>query len=245
MSPDRQPDGPDESELYDFADEPPPLPPRPPVPEPVPEPEPPAADSLEGEIDLGDDAPRPRRRKKKRRPREEPEPDAPPDEIPFKPPRDILEREDLPPPRPWWVVPAILGVIGFLLCLVPIIVLAFKEGASTGLVLVAVTVVGVAVQVAVVTAFLMGVGTVFGIDYGPAVEAVGKLAAVVLVVDGITGVSLLWNPCALVLGALVGAGVFQYLFRLSVFEMLLSVAGMVGASWVLNAVVIANLASKG
>jgi hypothetical protein len=250
MSPERrspEPD-PDGSELYQFADEPPPLPPRPAVPEP--EPPPPPADHLEGEIDLGDEAPRPRRKKKRRAEHaqkdvEEPEePVEEPIEVPLKPPRDILEREELPPPRPWWVVPAILSVIGFALCLVPIIVYASKEGATTGLALVGLTVIAVVVQVVAVTAFLTAVGTLFGIDYGPAVEAVGKLAAVVLVVDGLTGVMLLLNPCALVTAAIIGAGVFQYLFRLSVFEMILSVAGMVGASWVLNAAVVAILASK-
>jgi hypothetical protein len=209
-------------------------------------PPPPELASREGEIDLDDAAPAPRRKRKRRkedRPTD-PEPDWEPVEAPPKPPRDILDREELPPPRAFWVVPAILSGIGFALCLVMIGVIASKEGASVGLGLVLLTVIGVVIQVAAVTAFLTAVGTLFGIDYGPAVEAVVKLVAVILIVDGLTSVSLLWNPCALVFGAFAGAAVFQYLFRLSVFEMLVSVAGMVGGAWVLNAVVISILASK-
>jgi hypothetical protein len=104
---------------------------------------------------------------------------------------------------------------------------------------------GLVVQVVTVTAMLMVVGGFFGIDYGPAVEAVLKLAAVIAVVDGLTAVILFTcSPFGLILAVIVGAGVFQYLFRLSVHEMLLSVAPMVAAAWVLNASVVGILLQK-
>ena len=58
MSPERptsEPD-PDGSELYQFAEEAPPLAPRQPDPEPEPPPSPPPLDVNEGEIDLDDEA---------------------------------------------------------------------------------------------------------------------------------------------------------------------------------------------
>ena len=213
------PDPPDPDEELDaaylFAD--PAAPPEPPAPEP------------------------PRTRKKKRRRAEGEEPAA---EAPREIGDRILQREEESPGR-WWAVPAGLIAVGFLLCLVPIVYVMVKGGAGIGVALLAAAVVGIVVQVAAVTAFLSGVGYVFGIDYGPAVQAVVKLAAVVVLVDGLTGSFLLINPCALVVAVLVGCGVFQYLFRLSVFEMLLSVAGMVGAAWVLNAVVVVMLLKRG
>src|SRR5207248_2473837 len=96
-----------------------------------------------------------------------------------------------------------------------------------------------------VTVFLGGVGHFFGIDYGPAEQAVVKLAAVVALVDGLTGALLLVNPCAMILAVVVGCGVFQYLFRLSVTEMILSVALMVGVAWAVNTFVILYFVSKG
>lgn len=186
-------------------------------------------------------APEPPRKRKKRRRPGDPAPPPAPQEIGDR----ILNRADETTPPGWWKVPAALIAVGLLLCLVPIIVLAVKQGAAVGgLVLVGVSA-AVLVQIAVVTAILAVVGTFFGIDYGPATQAVVKLAAVVALVDGLTGAMLLVNPCAMVMAVVIGCGVFQYLFRLSVTEMILSVALMVGVAWGVNTFVVLYFVSKG
>jgi hypothetical protein len=195
-----------------------------------------------------DPAPKKRRRRKREADEEtaseETEPEAEPgpkrpDEVGER----ILTREEEDRGR-WWAVPVGMIAVGLVLCLVPIGVMAAEIGAGKAALYLVLMLVAVVVQVAGVTAFLMAVGTFFGIDYGPAKEAVLKLAAVVAVVDGLTAVMLLCNPCGLVLAAIIGVGVFQYLFRLAVFETLISVAGMVAAAWILNAAVVSILVSK-
>jgi hypothetical protein len=132
----------------------------------------------------------------------------------------------------------VLFAAGFALSLIPAGVLAAKSGASAGAGVFGLVVAALVVQVVAVTGLLVVVGHLFGIDYGPAVEAVVKLAAVVAVVDGLTAVIYLsCTPLGLMVAALVGAGVFQYLFRLSAHEMMLSVVPMIAAAWVLNAAV--------
>ncbi len=220
-------------EGYTFADpEPPPA--RPPVPLPP-------ADDLPTDHELSlEEETRPRRRRRRRPGGEGEEPEGPPRE----PGDRILSRPEAPPPTTWWAVPAGLLAVGFLLCLVPIAVLADKFGAAAGAGLLALLLVGLLVQLAAVTVLLMAVGHLFGIDYGPAAQAVLKLAAVVAVVDGLSGVFFLCSPFGPMAAAIIGAGVFQYLFRLSVHEMLLSVAAMVGAAWVLNYIAFGILADK-
>jgi hypothetical protein len=183
-----------------------------------------------------------RRRKKRPRAGDEDEPEI---EGAAEPGDRILNREEVQSPPTWWVVPTGLFAGGFVLSLIPVGVIAAKSGASAGAGVFALLVVGLVVQVVSVTGLLMVVGQLFGIDYGPAVEAVVKLAAVVAVVDGLTAVIYLGcTPLGLMLAALVGAMVFQYLFRLSIHEMLLSVAPMVAAAWVLNFLVFAAVADK-
>ncbi len=216
-------------ELYLFAENEPEPAARPPVP--IPEP------------------PAPKKRRK-RKPEEDEETVAEETEAEDEPPQRtgevgdrILKREEDNPGK-WWAVPVALIAVGLLLCLVPIGVLASELGVGKSLGYFALTLVLVAVQIAGVTVFLVAVGTFFGIDYGPAKEAVLKLAAVVAIVDGLTAAMLLWNPCGLVVAVLFGVGVFQYLFRLAVFETLLSVAGMVAAAWILNAAVFSIILSN-
>jgi hypothetical protein len=227
-------------EGYAFADPEPPA--RPPVSLP-PVDDQPAGDPHEMSLDeeTGD---RPRRRKRRRHTggaEDEPGGEAAVEE----PGERILRREEVQSPPNWWVVPAGLFAAGFVLSLIPVGVLVAKSGASAGAGMFALIVVGLVVQIVTVTGLLMVVGQVFGIDYGPAVEAVVKLAAVVAVVDGSTALILFTcSPFGLVLAVVVGAGVFQYLFRLSVHEMLLTVAPMVAAAWVLNASVVAVLLHK-
>jgi hypothetical protein len=224
-------------EGYGFADPDPPA--RPPVPLP-PVDDAPARDEHEMSLD---EETRPRRRRKRRR--ADGDGDEPDGEWAEEPGDRILRREEVQAPANWWVVPAALFAGGFVLSLIPVGVLAAKSGASAGAGMFGLIVVGLVVQVVSVTAALMVLGQFFGIDYGPAREAVLKLAAVVAVVDGLTAVILFTcSPFGLILAVVVGAGVFQYLFRLSVHEMLLSVAPMVAAAWVLNASVVGILYQK-
>lgn len=224
---------------YAFADPDPDPPVRPPVSLP-PADGAPARDQHEMSLD---EETRPRRRKK--RLRADGAGDEPEVEGAEEPGDRILRREEVGPPPTWWVVPAGLFAGGFVLSLIPVGVLAAKSGASAGAGLFALLVAGLVVQVITVTAVLVVVGQLFGIDYGPAREAVLKLAAVVAVVDGLTAVMFLVGfPLGLMLAALIGAGVFQHLFRLSIHEMLLSVAPMVAAAWVLNFLVFAAAADK-
>jgi hypothetical protein len=206
-------------EAYQFADELGPLPPPA---------EPPAP---------AEEAPAPRR--KKRRPQ-------PTGEVAEEHRDRILDREDEPPPVAWWVAPVILIVVGFLLCLIPVVLVASEKGAAVGLKAAAVALVGVPVQVIAVTALLVVIGQFFGIDYGPALHAVVKLAAVVVIVDGLTAaLAVGCTPLGLMMAAIIGAGVFQYLFRLAIHEMLLSVAGMVLAAFLLNAYALRLLVTRG
>ncbi|HVK18224.1 MAG TPA: hypothetical protein VM533_14875 [Fimbriiglobus sp.] len=218
-------------EGYGFADPEPP--PRPPLSLP-PADEPPVRDQFEITLDEEpEDRPRRRRRRRGEEGEDEPEPEG------AEEPGDrILRREEVAAPPTWWVVPAGLFAIGFALSLAPAVVLAAKSGVSAGAGALALVVAALIVQVVAVTGLLVVVGQLFGIDYGPAVAAVVKLAAVVAVVDGLTAVIYLTcTPLGLLLAALVGAGVFQYLFRLSAHEMMLSVVPMIAAAWVLNAAV--------
>ncbi|HET6572769.1 MAG TPA: hypothetical protein VFG68_04135 [Fimbriiglobus sp.] len=189
-----------------------------------------------------DEETRPRRRRR-RRPADG-DAEEPGGEPAEEPGERILRREEVQSPPNWWAVPVGLFAVGFALSLVPVGVLAAKSGASAGAGLFALMVVGFLVQLAAMTVLLMSVGHLFGIDYGPVVEAMVKLAAVVAVVDGLTAVFMQCSPLGLIPAALLGAGVFQYLFRLSIHEMLLSVAAMVGAAWVLNFVLFAIVADK-
>jgi hypothetical protein len=224
-------------EGYAFADPEPPA--RPPVSLP-PVDDAPARDQHEMSLD---EETQPRRRKRRRH--ADGDEDEPGVEAAEEPGERILRREEVQSPPTWWAVPAVLFAGGFVLSLIPVGVLAAKSGASAGAGMFALIVVGLVVQIVSVTGMLMVVGQVFGIDYGPAVEAVLKLAAVVAVVDGSTALILFTcSPFGLVLAVVVGAGVFQYLFRLSVHEMLLSVAPMVAAAWVLNASVVGILLQK-
>jgi hypothetical protein len=221
------------AEPYRLSDEPPPPRPTHPV-EPDAELLPPA----DGARD------RPRRRRRRRR-REEEADEGEMDQDVALPdrPREIgeriLSRPEEPAPPNWWVLPAVLTGVGGVLCLIPLVVLAVQSGAAFGAVLAVLTVCAIVVQVALVSGFLMAVGSFFGIDYGPAHHALVKLAAIVTVVDGLTGtIALGCLPCGVVIAGLVGAGLFQYLFRLAIYEMLLTLSGIMVASWALNAVII-------
>ena len=176
--------------------------------------------------------------------------DPPPDETdpaaepPLRPRVDILDRPDPEPTRPWWQVPLLLLAGGAVLCLTSIAVVAFQKGFGTGVVLTLMAVGGLTLQVLVTSGLLAAVGVFFGIDYGPLPEAVLKLAAIDTVVTGLLGGGGLllaggagWAaPCGLVLGFVAGFALFQTLFKLSVSEVLLTLAGLMGASLGLLAV---------
>lgn len=189
-----------------------------------------------------DDPPR-KKRKKMRRPDDEA--DDPLGSVRAKPRVDILDRPDVPPRVGWWVAPVVVMGIGGLMCLVPIVFVAVKVGVETGFVAMAAMAVAIPVQIAAVTVLLTVVGKLFGIEYGPVREALLKLAAVVTIIDGMTGTFVLCNnPCGLMAAAVLGAGVFQFLFKLQIHEMLLSVAGMVFFAFLLNGLLLSMLISN-
>ena len=161
------------------------------------------------------------------------------DEPPLRPRPDILDRPlDDGPSRPWWQVPVLVLAGGLVLCLVPIVVVAFQKGVGTGLVLTLLAVGGLTVQVLVTSGLLAVVGHFFGIDYGPLPEAVLKLAAIDAVVTGLLGGGGLllaggayWAaPCGLLVAVVAGFALFQTLFRLTMSEVLLTLFGLIGAS---------------
>jgi hypothetical protein len=166
------------------------------------------------------------------------------DEPPRRPRPDILERPLPEPASPPWQLPLLVLAGGLLVCLVNIAIVAFQKGVGTGFVLLLMAVGGLTLQVLVTSGLLAVVGHFCGIDYGPAPEAVLKLASINTVVTGLGGGSVLlaandavWAaPCGLVLAFVAGFALFQTLFRLTVAEVLLTLAGLMGASLALNAV---------
>ena len=84
-----------------------------------------------------------------------------------------------------------------------------------------------------------------GINYGPVVEALTRLVAVVLLVNGVTLAGSLLNiPVGLVVGSLFGVPAFWWLFKLSLHDTLISVGIMAVPSWVLAALVFAAMITR-
>jgi hypothetical protein len=156
----------------------------------------------------------------------------------------ILDREEVPSAVPWWAMPAGIFLLGCFFLLGPLIFISIQEkDARIGLYGVIGLSVGVGGEVVAMIVLLMLVGAAFGIDYGHPVHAVVKLTALITYVNGQTLlVSMLCFPCAsyfaiLLAGMLAGSaayGLFIMLFRLSVYESLLTVGGIVVSSWLLN-----------
>ena len=160
----------------------------------------------------------------------------------------VLDRPDDVPPRPWWLATAIVAGVGAVFCLIPIVVVAMKakQAAPTvALYLVMAAIVALIVETVVVTALMVFVGQLFGIDYGPVKEAVAKFAASVTLANGLTFLILLTcSPFGMVAAVITGGCVFCYLFRLNVQETILSVGILMGTAWILQVVVFAILLSK-
>lgn len=157
----------------------------------------------------------------------------------------ILDRPDHVPAVPWWLAPAIVFTIGFVLCLVPIGYVALHLGVKSGFLVMLGIFVAVIVEIVGVTVLLSIVGNFFGIEYGPVRESLVKLAAVVTIIDGMTGTFAVCNsPCAMMMAAVLGAGIFHALFKLQLHETLLSVAGMVFFAFLLNGIVLSMLISR-
>ena len=215
------------------------------------------ADAPSPAIDPGPDDPLRKKRKKKRKPLL----DAAGREI--KEDR-LLSRVEQPPAVDWWTLPAVFSAIGLIALLVPIVLWSLKaKGAAPTVALMfallALTV--VLIQSTMVTTLLWFIGGFFGVDYGPVFQAIVRIVSVVVLADGLTMVFNLFTPsggntqpsnfiyllstlCGAMVAALFAIGAFQILFKLTFQETLLSVGGIIGASWILNAAVVVILMSK-
>jgi hypothetical protein len=104
----------------------------------------------------------------------------------------------------------------------------------------------VLVQVVLMAGVMVGVGILFGIDYGPVGRSLLKLAAVIAMVDGVGGgLGLAFYAGCGGLGVLMGvcvAAVLTYAlvqtqFELNGFEAMVTVAGVMIATTGLSALV--------
>ena len=189
-----------------------------------------------------DDAPRRRKKKRKRRP----------DgfgEVAGHHRDKVLEREEEPSAIPWWAEAAVVAALGALPTLLVVVIVAWnaKQANLAVAVFLALGVaVAVAVQTVAVTGFLFVVGNLFSIDYGPVKEAVVKLAATVVFVNGVTlfGTLILCVPVGLVAGALAGFPVFWRLFQLGLQDTLISVTLIALPACVLAAALFALQVTK-
>ena len=159
-----------------------------------------------------------------------------------------LEREAVPSGVPWWAEAAAVAALGAAPTLLVIGILAAgvkQAHFAVGVFLLLVVIGAVVVQTVAVTAFLVVVGNFFGINYGPVKEAVTRLAATVVFVNGVTlFASLLCVPVGLVAGSLAGFAAFLWLFKLGLQETLLSVAVIALPAWVLAAALFALAVTK-
>ena len=178
---------------------------------------------------------RPRKKKKKRKKK-----------------ADLLERLDRLPEPAWARVPLIVLSAGLALCLIPLIVLVVKAseagaaaGVTAGLTGGVLLFGGVVFQIVLMAAVLFGVGILFGIEYGPVGRGFVKLAAVIAMVDGVTGsLGLAFHAgcgglgvlMAVCLSVIVTYALIQSLFELSGFETTVTVIGVMLASVTLSAV---------
>jgi len=150
---------------------------------------------------------------------------------------------------PWWAEAAVVAFFGAaptLLVVALVAANAKQANLAVGVFLGLALGVAVVVQTAAVTGFLFIVDNLFGIDYGPVKEAVAKLAATVVFVNGVTlfGTLVTCIPIGLVAGALSGFPVFWRLFKLGLQETLISVALIALPACVLAAALFALMVTK-
>jgi hypothetical protein len=177
---------------------------------------------------------RPRRRKRRTREGGEGEP-------PKKRRRDLAAEPPPEPPmtQPWWFWTLVLSGLGFVGLVAAAVWVGAKGGATVGALALAGAVVGVLVETVVVAAGCAVIGAAFGIDYGPAKEAVVKLVGCVAFVNGFTlALGLACYSCAGPLGifmaistvSLVTFALFQAQLKLNMYEALLTVLLIEGAT---------------
>ena len=166
---------------------------------------------------------------------------------------DLIQRLDREVEPPWARVPLIMLGVGLGLCLIPLIVVvagAAENGARAGLaagVLGGVLLfVGLLFQIVVMSGVMFGVGILFGIDYGPIARSFLKLAAVIAMVDGVSGglglafyagcggLGVLMAVCV---SALLTYALVQTQFELTGFETMVTVLGVMIATTGLSALV--------
>lgn len=175
-----------------------------------------------------------RPRRKKRRIPEVVDDDADDDPRPMKPRRDLaLEPPpELPLTYPWWVWTMVLAGLGFVGLVVAAVWVGVRAGPAAGVMGLAASVVAVLAETVTVAVALVFVGAAFGIDYGPAKEAVVKLLGCVAFVNGFTlALGLACYSCAGPLGilmavstiSLVTFALFQAQLKLNMYEALVTV----------------------
>jgi hypothetical protein len=104
---------------------------------------------------------------------------------------------------------------------------------------------GVLFQIAVMSGVMFGVGALFGIDYGPMLRTFVKLAAVIAMIDGVSGGLALafYAGCgglgilmAIAVSVMVTYALVQTQFELNGFETMVTVMGVMFATTGLSAV---------
>ena len=143
-------------------------------------------------------------------------------------PREEAEEAD------WWKVPAVVGGIGGASSLITVIVVAFSFGPLIGLLVGGGLLLLTVIQVVGIVLMLMVIGETFGINYGPMLQAVVKLTAITLFVNGLNAATITLGVYGIVPAGLIGWAVFMYVFRLDYTEMAITYGIIVGSSTILK-----------
>jgi len=160
-------------------------------------------------------------------------------------PRDrILDRHERAPKYPWWLSSAIASGLGMLGILIAIGVTLARVKQTDGVVagyMVALAACVILVETLLFTGFVWLAGQIFQIDYGPVGPALVKIAATVLLLNGVALVAMLISPVGIMLAGIVAMLWFQAVFQLDFQESIISTALILLGSFALNAFVMLML----
>ncbi len=152
-----------------------------------------------------------------------------------------------------WVGPIFMVVAGLVMTVVGTWGVAKgPEAAIAPMAAVVIRVVGEMISIPVTIIALMVIGSVFGIEYGTFFGAVRGLAAMGFLVGGLTDI-FTWSKLPVFMYepiiALIGLGLFMVLFRLDIWETLVTIFCLNVLSWVFSVVtfliILAVLAKSG